>query len=217
MKKFPRRTRESDSKTLLAVQALQRSPNAGQNFMLTVVTTDQKQCFLSLSGARRQQAENELRTSLHWLGQLDTAGRANRGLRKDIRNLGGRVGDLHAGAHHSATAFHPHRARMVDPNRDEVIARGGQPLTFQGNRDCAEPKALHAAAESGAKINGMTTVWFGNGPNPYPDQAGDINGVDGLNFANPCNFCSQNETRIMIEVERTYHAKRGVPLRSYEV
>lgn len=210
MQQFPKRTRESDSKALLVVQALGRSPNAGQNYMVTVVTTDLGRCFVSLSGSNRQQAQNELRTNLHWIGQLNTAGRANRQLRAAVNRLD------QSGAHNSATAFHPLRGKLVDPDRDQVIARDGAPLTFDGNRDCAEPKALHAAAMAGAKITGMTTVWYGNGQNGYPDPAGAIHGIQGQ-YARPCEFCRQNEARIMMEVDRTYWAQKGVPPKSYEV
>ena len=216
MQNFPKRTRESDSKALLVVQALDRSPNAGQNYMVTVVTTDSGRCFVSLSGSNRQQAENELRLKLHWIGQLNTAGRANKTLRQAVTRLYPRVGDPLAGAHNSATAFHPLRGDLVDPDRNQVIARQGAPLTFAGNRDCAEPKALNAAALAGAKITGMTTVWYGNQQNGYPDIAGAIHGIQGQ-YARPCGFCRQNEARIMMEVDRTYLAQKGVAPRSYEV
>lgn len=217
MLKFPKRTRESDSKALLVVRALQGSPNSGQNYMVTVVTTDSGRCFVSLSGSNRAQAEDELRTKLHWIGQLNTAGRANKQLRINLNRLGKRVGDIYAGAHNSATAFHPLRGHLVDPDRGQVLARHGAPLTFQGNRDCAEPKALHAAATSGAKITGMTTVWYGNQPNQYPDQAGAMHGIQGLKYARPCEFCRQNEARIMMEVERSLLAQKGVPQKPYEI
>jgi hypothetical protein len=219
MQKFPERTRESDSKALLVVQALQRSRNASQNYMVTVVTTDLDRCFVSLSGSTRQQVENELRTNLHWIGQLNTTGTAKKPLRRALTQLEQRVGDRYAGAHNSATAFHPLRGALVDADRNQLIARArqGQPLTFAGNRDCAEPKALHAAAMAGAKITGMTTVWYGNEPNGYPDPAGPIlHGVQ-AQYARPCDFCQQNEARIMMEVDRTYLAQKGVPSRSYEV
>jgi hypothetical protein len=216
MQKFPKRTHESDSKALLVIQALERSRNAGKNYMVTVVTTDLGRCFVSLSGSNRQQAENELRTKLHWICQLNTTGPANRQLRRTVNQLDQRVGDRFAGAHISATAFHPLRGHLVDPDRNQVIARHRTPLTFTGNRDCAEPKALNAAAMAGAKITGMTTVWYGNQQNGYPDPSGAIHGIQGQ-YARPCEFCRQNEARIMMEVERTYLAQKGVPPRSYEV
>lgn len=211
MHQFPKRTRESDSKAQLVVQALIRSPNAGQNYMVTVVTTDLGRCFVSLSGTNRQQAENELRTQLHWIGQLNLGGPANRRLRAVVKRL-----NQNGGAHESATAFHPLRRNLVDPDRNQVILRGGLPLTFNGNRDCAEPKALNAAAMAGAKITGMTTVWYGNGPNGYPDPAGAMHGIQGQ-YARPCEFCRMNEVRIMIEVSRTYWAHKGATPKSYEI
>lgn len=221
MKQFPQRTLESDSKALLVVRALQGSHNAGKNYMVTVVTTNSGKCFVSLSGSRRAQAEEELRTKLHWIGKLDISGRKNRPLRRSISRLQERVGDLYEGAHQSATGLHPLRGNLIDPNQNEVLdrvqAKNEMPLIFHANRDCSEPKALHSAAENHAKITGMTTVWYGNSLNPYPDKNGAKNGIKGLNYASPCEFCKCNEARIMMEVDRVLLAKKGVPPKSYEI
>jgi hypothetical protein len=216
MKKFPQRTAESDAKAMLVVQALQRCHNVGQNYMVTVVTSVGGRCFVALSGSNRALAEGELQTSLHWTGQLNTVGPANKGLRKNLANLKKTEGNLSTGAHAPATALHPLRENLLDPEYAEVVERNFTPLTFNGNRDCAEPKALQAAANAGAKITGMTTVWYGNGANDYPDPLAVANGIAG-NYARPCAFCRQNEERIMIEVERAALAHRGGATGAYEV
>lgn len=57
---------ESDSKALLAVQALRREGTGiGQGYTVTVVTTAGGQCFATLSGSIRGREEAVLRTRLH--------------------------------------------------------------------------------------------------------------------------------------------------------
>jgi hypothetical protein len=42
-------------------------------------------------------------------------------------------------------------------------------------------------------------------------------GIQGLSYARPCEFCRQNETRIMMEVERSFLEQKGVAPKSYEI
>lgn len=68
-----------------------------------------------------------------------------------------------------------------------------------GRRDCAEPRALELAAQTGRRITGMTTIWYGNvARNDYVDELklADVN----FSAALPCEWCQSNEARIMMHV-----------------
>lgn len=212
MAKFPPRTKESDQQAKLAVQALDNSPNSGQNFMVTAVTTIDGNAFIAISGSNRRNAEAELKEKLHWIGQLNTSGKQNKQLRRNIRALKTNPNlNVMDSAHKSATAFSPLRDKMIDPNKAHGAANAqlNHNFLFQGNRDCSEPKALQAAAESGKKITGMTTVWYGAGLNSYPHPDGNKFNIPG-NYARPCNFCMMNELRIMQNVQNARANQRGV-------
>jgi hypothetical protein len=108
---------------------------------------------------------------------------------------------------------------MVEPNyrpQDFPIMRMQGSVLSGQLRDCAEPKALLAAAEAGARVTGMTTFWYSRGKqNDYPDSSMPVVGVD---IAVPCEFCRVNAARIMRRVEEVFARERDLPMpRPFEV
>lgn len=103
-------------------------------------------------------------------------------------------------------------SRMMDPDKREVIQRASayqdvrnmglepnvNPLEFGASRNCAEPKVLEAVGLARLKPAGMTTVWYGTGPNPYPDPRVLPHASPAL----PCAFCRANARRIMLHAFR---------------
>jgi hypothetical protein len=86
-------------------------------------------------------------------------------------------------------------------------------------RHCAEPRALMAAAASGARINGMSTIWWGNVANGYPHPDGGIptDPATGITiFAAPCQICAMNDDWIMARAQNVRDTARGLPRKSFE-
>ncbi|WP_310619577.1 hypothetical protein [Flexibacterium corallicola] len=107
----------------------------------------------------------------------------------------------------------------------QLVAPLGGPVPIQlghyqvaHNRRCSEPRALLEAARSGLRINGMSTMYWGNNQNPYPHPSGGIpNGVNGFTiFARPCDICSLNDDWLMTRVNSSRDTARGLPRRSVE-
>jgi hypothetical protein len=82
-----------------------------------------------------------------------------------------------------------------------------------GGRHCAEPKAIEEAARSGKVLSGMTTFWWGNNANPYPDPDDNPTKI----FALPCDVCRANEGWIMARAEAArIQGRSGGPARALE-
>jgi hypothetical protein len=101
---------------------------------------------------------------------------------------------------------------MIRPFNSALPGAGGYLLA--GPRHCAEPKAIERAAATGQRLSGMTTFWWGNVVNPYPDPTNNPAGI----FALPCDVCRANERWIMARAEEArVQARSGAPRRSLEV
>lgn len=239
MYNFPGRSWQSDLHAKYVRQALDRA-GAGENFMVSVVTTQSGIIYVAISGSTRAALENQLEPQLSFANSLDEfklnkkqkgdLDRAKRGgdvgarhqleLDKSVRKLAPKPGGIYrvvrqlSQMHGSLTD--PQRVSVRDRVRAyEAMIRGekvGQPagmpamgaslstnpLNFQGNRDCAEPKVLEGVYRAGERPTGMTTIWYGRAANPYP--APGANPL--LNLARPCEFCQMNEQRIMLHIMR---------------
>lgn len=97
-------------------------------------------------------------------------------------------------------------------NNPPLPADPAMPWFTTQNKDCAEPKALEEAARRGERPAGMSTFWWGNVVNAYPDPPGAV-----THWAVPCPICATNEKWIMKRVEEELLASRGAPRRAFDV
>jgi hypothetical protein len=131
------------------------------------------------------------------------------GLRTAINNTAG-LG-LYAAVAYTIVQFSSAGA-MIRPFHSALPGANGYLLA--GARHCAEPKAIEAAAATGQRLSGMTTFWWGNIANPYPDPSNNPAGI----FALPCDICQANERWIMARAEEArLQARSGARPRSLEV
>jgi uncharacterized Zn-binding protein involved in type VI secretion len=70
---------------------------------------------------------------------------------------------------------------------EPAVGEDGQP--YPGGSKCAEPKLFKGAEENPSPVDGMTTGWRGNKPNPHPSARGG-------NDMQPCPSCAHNEDAI---------------------
>lgn len=190
---FPTRTRASDAIIRnLFTQLLQGGTASGgaNRCMITVVVTGDidvpRRAIISTSGPRLVQGE----------------------LRTAINNLAGN--GVYGGVAYTIVHFSEANA-VVNPRNSGMATQNYYHV--QGGRHCAEPKALEAASRFGDKITGMSTVWWGNNANPYPDPS---NNPDGM-FALPCEVCLTNEKWFMKRVEELRIVSKGAVGKAYEI
>ncbi|WIF69891.1 hypothetical protein QN096_12365 [Metapseudomonas otitidis] len=198
---FPARNHNSDQIALsifnaLVAYGIPRGGN-GRRFICTVTTGN------PLIGA----GEIYVATSGHAAGQLSNALATHAALTQDfiytvapIINADNLVNPLVGGAFHLPRPAGPY-------------GLNNPPYGINGGRFCAEPKALIAAANSAYRISAMSTIWYGNSDNPYPDPANQTPDPTGHNttglFAVPCLVCRTNERYISMRESQDRNRARG--------
>jgi hypothetical protein len=191
---FPPRNAASDA----IIRNLYRELTAGNvasgganRCMITVLTTDET------DGVPRNA----------FIATSSPAGVAG-SLRSAINNLAGQ--GIYGGVVYHVLHFQGANIMIHAPGGPGARVPGDYRLA--GPRHCAEPKAIEAAAATGARLSGMSTIWWGNNANPYPDPANNPNGI----FALPCDICQANEAWIMERADEARLQGRGVGRRAAE-
>lgn len=250
MYSFPARSWRSDQHARYVAEALKRA-SAGENFMVSVVTTMSAHVYVALSGSKRDKVETALAYQLSFANSLEkfklgkkakneldslkskgteeqkTAARRELKLDDAARSL--QKANFPWGIYKVVTKLSSLNQSLSDPKRPSVRDRisiyeemirsekastgpkkpvmvdslrpTNNPLNYPMPRDCAEPKILQGIYEAGERIMGMTTIWYGRQPNPYPDPSADrVPGT--FDLARPCEYCALNERRIMIHYSR---------------
>lgn len=91
---------------------------------------------------------------------------------------------------------------LIDPDRTRLSEKKDRehPLVFPEGRYCSEPKVISAAGRDGETLEAMTTIWYGSDTDPATRYVAGTHNVNGttITIANPCDFCSFNESRIMM-------------------
>lgn len=190
---FPPRTRASDAiiRNLFIQLTAGGVVNGGANrCMITAVVTGDidvpRRAIISTSGPKAVKG----------------------GLRTAINNLVGN--GVYGGVDYTIVHFSGANA-VVNPLNSGMATQNHYHV--QGGRHCAEPKALEAASRFGDKITGMSTIWWGNNANPYPDPNNNRNGI----FALPCEVCQTNEKWYMKRVEMLRMVSKGAPLKALDI
>lgn len=221
---FPPRTPWSDMKAEEVSKALARA-SKGQNFMVTCVDTGaltyvalsgepssalltalQEQLALSNILLSAMPSANELKKRRSNAQKEDNNAALNAAKKGQIQQKALKRATKRASTYVVVADSYSFNGSMMDPDRAQVEGRakeyekGGSdnPLTFGGNRNCSEPKALEAVGRAGLKPLGMTTIWYGSRENPYPHPKG----LPSANPALPCDFCEMNAQRVMIHAFR---------------
>lgn len=193
---YPPRTRASDAIARNLYQDLAGTANGGKNrCMVSVVVIGDvdipRAAFIATSG------------SAGLFGGLRTA----------VQNLRGH--GVYGGVDYTLVGY-TQRNNLIHPQHSSLPALPGMGLFLENPRDCAEPKALEAAAATGSAISGMSTFWWGNVANGYPDPDVDTTPAN-VPWALPCAVCQANADNIMRNVESFRLLNRaGVPRRSAE-
>lgn len=196
---FPPRTRASDAilRNLYRHLVATNVANGGQNrCMVTVVVTGDidipNGAFIATSGG---------------------AGVFG-GLRTAIQNLRGN--GIYGGVSYTLVNF-SRNTNLIQMRNSPDPSMPGVPFLRSTPRNCAEPKALEAAAETGQALTGMSTFWWGNTPNAYPAPNADTT-LPAVPWALPCPFCQANEENIMRTVSaQRLNRRAGVAIRSAEI
>ncbi|OZG72622.1 hypothetical protein BTA51_13920 [Hahella sp. CCB-MM4] len=190
---FPPRTRASDAiiRNLHAQLTAAGVASGGANrCMITVVVTGDvdvpRRAIISTSGPRVVQ------------GALRTA----------INNLAGH--GIYGGVAYTIVHFSGANG-VVNPLNSGMATQDHYHV--QGGRHCAEPKALEAASGFGDRMTGMSTIWWGNNANPYPDPSNNPAGI----FALPCEVCQTNEVWFMKRVEERRMVSKGAARRAFDI
>ena len=69
---------------------------------------------------------------------------------------------------------------------------------FEGDSlTCPEPRLYQCARENGWIVTGMSLLWRGSGPNPFPDES-----KDNESWMKPCPSCAANRNSILAGVRR---------------
>lgn len=194
---FPPRTHVSDALARAVYDHLNGQPNGGVNrMMITVVTAG---------------GSSDLPTSVFVGFSGGVAGGAVRAALVNLPNH-----PLFAAYATTVLQFAGAALLAHAPGGPVPPAAGHYQVTHP--RHCAEPRALMAAAASGLRPNGMSTIWWGNNANPHPHpDGGHPAGAGGLTiFAAPCEICSMNDKWIMARAENVRAHSNGLPRRSYE-
>ncbi|MCX2836461.1 hypothetical protein SAMN05660479_01889 [Microbulbifer thermotolerans] len=97
-------------------------------------------------------------------------------------------------------------------------------MTYGGSRNCAEPKIIEMAFILRQRLVAMTTIWYGSttnraarkGYHKYMDNRLPLGLPHRLNFALPCEICSQNEARLMLYLEEGFPQRTAPRFGSYE-
>ena len=136
------------------------------------------------------------------------------GLRTAINNLQGN--GIYGGVAYTLVAYTRNTNLIRPPNFLPGVAPAPVPFLLPNARDCAEPKALEAAAQTGDRLSGMSTFWWGNIANAHPHPNPDPLGI--VPWAQPCDVCATNENNIMLYIEQLrLNSRSGVPMRAFEV
>jgi hypothetical protein len=226
---YPSRTVKSDLYAELIVNYLDEV-KAPKNYMVCVVTTATGDVFVAPSGAgdkinnqKGSTTMDKLLGQANWWGEYILSKNQEKKKTK-LANAGDAAAAIDIGSHRSAvrgkaagggvsystanaaiseklTASQfkqTAKSQTGDAKADAVLWN-----TDGGRRDCAEPRALEMAAKAGAKITGMTTIWYGDKTDqtylPFKDPS-KVAQAD-INPAKPCDVCRANEQRIMAAVD----------------
>jgi hypothetical protein len=132
------------------------------------------------------------------------------GVRTAINNMRGH--GIYGGIAYHVIQF-TDNAIMINPRGAVAPGPAVGDYRLAAPRHCAEPKAIEAAAATGDTLSGMSTIWWGNIPNNFPDPVNN----PALYFAVPCGICRANEDWIMTKAKEAKMMAKGAVRRSYEV